>query len=367
MMRTNAMRSTSLETTWGKICPASKDIGVTRIAEVTHLDRIGIPVWQAIRPRSRNLSVSQGKGLCDLSAKVSAVMEAFELHAAEAPPVDRSSSLGALLPVLTYDIASLAHGPHRLEPGQDIEWSSAESLTGRGRSWVPTELLRLDFTRDRLCLPLFPASSTGLAAGLSREDAILHGLYEVVERDATLRSPPWDKEVFAPAALACDPVIGSLVEKIEKAHIRLSVARLPTRIGIPCAEARLEDGEQETNFLGSAANLCPRRAIVGAVLEAVQSRLTNITGSRDDIAAEEYFGCPISWRTPATASPLPETEERNPAWLPIQPLGSAAEQIKDLTARFEAAGLDPLVVDLTGQRCVPHVVFVVVPGLRRPS
>jgi ribosomal protein S12 methylthiotransferase accessory factor len=37
-------------------------MGVTRIANVTGLDRIGIPVAIAVRPNSRSVSVAQGKG-----------------------------------------------------------------------------------------------------------------------------------------------------------------------------------------------------------------------------------------------------------------------------------------------------------------
>ena len=63
--------------------------GITRLAEVTGLDRIGIPVWMAIRPNSRTLAVSQGKGLTDAAAQASALMEAAEIASAERFPVPR--------------------------------------------------------------------------------------------------------------------------------------------------------------------------------------------------------------------------------------------------------------------------------------
>src|SRR4051812_30484027 len=58
-------------------------MGITRLTNVTGLDSIGIPVVQAIRPNSRSLSVSQGKGVDLDAAKVSAMMEAIELWHAE--------------------------------------------------------------------------------------------------------------------------------------------------------------------------------------------------------------------------------------------------------------------------------------------
>ena len=57
--------------------------GITRVATITGLDRIGIPVVTACRPNARSISVSQGKGITLAAAKASAVMEAIECFHAE--------------------------------------------------------------------------------------------------------------------------------------------------------------------------------------------------------------------------------------------------------------------------------------------
>ena len=58
-------------------------MGITRVANVTGLDTIGIPVVMVCRPNSRSISVSQGKG-CDISAaKASGLMESVESYHAE--------------------------------------------------------------------------------------------------------------------------------------------------------------------------------------------------------------------------------------------------------------------------------------------
>src|SRR5919202_3278663 len=77
------------EETWDIIEPKLTRFGITRIADVTGLDTIGIPVALGIRPLARSLSVSQGKGQTSTLAKVSAAMESIELwHAEHAyPPV----------------------------------------------------------------------------------------------------------------------------------------------------------------------------------------------------------------------------------------------------------------------------------------
>ena len=62
-----------------------KTAGITRITEITHLDRIGLPVFSAIRPTSQegSISIYGGKGISVEHAKASAMMEGFERYSAE--------------------------------------------------------------------------------------------------------------------------------------------------------------------------------------------------------------------------------------------------------------------------------------------
>jgi ribosomal protein S12 methylthiotransferase accessory factor YcaO len=69
--------------TLSRIVPLMSRFGITRLANVTGLDRIGLPVVAAYRPNSRSLAVAQGKGVTLEAAKASALMEAIELYHAE--------------------------------------------------------------------------------------------------------------------------------------------------------------------------------------------------------------------------------------------------------------------------------------------
>ena len=62
-----------------------KVAGVTRIADITDLDRIGIPIYTAIRPTAEDgaVSIYGGKGITKSHSKASAIMEAFERYSAE--------------------------------------------------------------------------------------------------------------------------------------------------------------------------------------------------------------------------------------------------------------------------------------------
>ncbi len=64
--------------TLSRVEPLLAGFGITRVARHTGLDDIGIPVWCAYAPNSRSIVIAQGKGLTDIDAKVSTVMEALE-------------------------------------------------------------------------------------------------------------------------------------------------------------------------------------------------------------------------------------------------------------------------------------------------
>src|SRR5205823_9306186 len=73
--------------TLARVRPHAARMGITRLGNITGLDRIGIPVAIAVRPNSRSVSVSQGKGYDLPQAMASALMEACEgFHAEEIGP-----------------------------------------------------------------------------------------------------------------------------------------------------------------------------------------------------------------------------------------------------------------------------------------
>ena len=74
------------EDTLARVWPLLSTVGVTRVSDITGLDRIGVPVWSSVVPKSRDiLSVYNGKGTTPVAARTSAVMEAVERYAAALP------------------------------------------------------------------------------------------------------------------------------------------------------------------------------------------------------------------------------------------------------------------------------------------
>ncbi|MFD1156590.1 YcaO-like family protein [Roseovarius aestuarii] len=129
--------------------PHLKNMGITRVANVTGLDRIGIPVINAFRPNSRSLSVSQGRGLDLMAAKASAIMEAIESFHAEEVALEHVESSYADLARQTrvIDIGGLAFlDGTRFDPRKPIFWVKGRDLISDTAVWLPSELVQ--FVRD---------------------------------------------------------------------------------------------------------------------------------------------------------------------------------------------------------------------------
>ena len=100
--------------------PLARAAGITRIAELTGLDTIGIPVFAAIRPMGKSLSTQQGKGVTPLAAKVSALMESLETFSAENLGAPRVRASAKALGARAVDVRKLARPRGRLE--RDAKW-----------------------------------------------------------------------------------------------------------------------------------------------------------------------------------------------------------------------------------------------------
>ena len=171
-----------------RLRPLLPAMGITRIANVTGLDYLGIPVVMVARPNARTLAVTQGKGVDIDHAKASGVMEAVESFHGE--------RISLPLKLLTYneiarrhavvDPALLPSVPESIyHPNLPILWIEGFDLVSRSRIWVPYESVHVNYA-----LPLpqgtgcFASSTNGLASGNQILEAISSGICEVVERDA---------------------------------------------------------------------------------------------------------------------------------------------------------------------------------------
>src|SRR5262249_16085600 len=147
--RLGTFRSASPATSLQVARKAGKICGVSRLAGVTGLDQIGIPVWTAIRPLGRSLSVSQGKGLTDILDQISALLEALERIHAEScltPGIKRSIRRTVNDPKFVKVHELPIRSKKRLDFDLPIGWLKTRSLITGKKKWMPRELIDLDST-----------------------------------------------------------------------------------------------------------------------------------------------------------------------------------------------------------------------------
>src|SRR6266571_736709 len=172
VLRRGTHRSASLDDTLKRALRLAPVMGITRVANVTGLDSVGIPVVMVCRPNSRSVAVSQGKGIDLASARASGLMEAVELYHAET--ITRPLRL-ATYEELRYqhnivDIDELARGSASLfHPNLRLLWCEGRDLLKEDNVFVPYEMVHTNYTTP---LPdghgCFTATSNGLASGNAR-------------------------------------------------------------------------------------------------------------------------------------------------------------------------------------------------------
>jgi ribosomal protein S12 methylthiotransferase accessory factor len=357
------------EETLQRITPLLPRMGITRVADVTGLDRLGIPVYQAIRPNARTLSLSQGKGITPLLAKVSAVMESIELwHAEELDLPTVTARLRDMTSTLTYDPYQLALTKRNfLHPGVTLPWVEGTVMnTGRG-TWVPKDLVHLDFTMQmRTAPPIFVPSSNGLASGNVTEEATLHGLYEVVERDALVhwRVAGWPRDRYIDRETIDSPVCLALLRQFDAAGVEARIFDATGPTGIPCFHVAIYSRDLPDMFPGSGCHLDKQVALSRSLTEAAQVRLTVVAGARDDLGDPAYL-----WARGLMNGLLPEVETlqgtRDFRDIPSYASHDLQADLELVSSRIEQyTGFSPIMIDLTKTDMGIPVTFVVAPGLR---
>lgn len=370
------------EQTLRHLQPYLAEFAITRLANVTHLDEIGIPVVLAIRPNARSLSVAQGKGVSIAAAKASAVMESIEQHHAEHARLDlrwaSHRELAAQDAVANPNSLPRRSGVAAFNQQTKILWTRAQRLGDGAVFWVPYELVHLNFT-----LPLPPGSgyfvggSNGLASGNHPLEAAVHALTELIERDALCLlyrySPAEQQRRRIDPATITDNVGRMLLERFERAGVAVAIWNATSDIGVPTVMCDVID--RETNVFrptgsarGAGCHVDPRVALARALTEAAQSRLTRIAGSRDDLQASHVGAHRSTAKIEADRArilgPFELGTELEASLGAPNEDASFEDELRYLRARIEAVGAGPvLVIDLAEPGRPFSVLRVIVPGL----
>jgi ribosomal protein S12 methylthiotransferase accessory factor len=324
---------------------------VTRVARVTGLDRAGIEVACAVRPGGHVLQISNGKGETWEEARASALSEAAELWAAERPrDLVYGSAAGIANSLNPDDLVA----PRLWSRRTRIAWARARELHSGAEVMVPAQAV---YCPPQGSVPLGPASirwsTNGMGAHPQRARALRHAVLEALERDQLARVLP---QGWTPGAIASRKLEVSklpLWRKLRDARLLAHVFDLSG--ALPVAGAILVDLDHGPLSIsaGYACGLTPLEAVRGALLEAAQSRLTDVHGAREDVA---HLDAAARERSRALIESCAKAR-------PVRPLRAMpGVRVAGLVRLLLRLSPRAAVVDLASEPL--HVVKVIAPGLR---
>ncbi len=375
---TGTHRVCAPDVTLARVRPLMPEMGITRLANITGLDSLGIPVVMACRPNSRSVAVSQGKGLTLEAAKASALMEAVESYHAETCELPQTP---ACYGELARDGAVV--DVHRLPWCVDSDfhdelprmWVQGRDLVSGALLHVPFELVHTDYTlpgpEPHRC---FSATTNGLASGNHALEAIAHALCETIERDATtlwqLRLDDARRATVIDPQSVDDPLCRTLLERLAAGGIDTVIWDATSDVGVAAFYCVIVDRTAEGSVPEFGAGCHPTRgvALARALSEAAQARTTYIAGSRDDFDPD-WYAEDAKLRRRETGRLL--VERHRPARrfeeVPDFRADTVQEDIRWLLCRLAAVGIEQVVaVDLGKPRWGIPVFRVIVPDLEGP-
>ncbi len=376
-LTTGGHRIVAASDTFARAKRLLEPLGITRVANVTGLDCVGIPVVTVARPNARSLAVSQGKGLTLDAARASGVMEAIELYHAERVELPlRLASWNELR--FSHQLADVARlprvSPSAFTPNRQLLWVEGTELLSGQRMWLPYEAVHINLT-----VPFpsgtgcFILSSNGLASGNHPLEAMVHGICEVIERDAaTLHlSRPANEQAVRRVDLGSvgDADCRHLLRLYEDAGVAVAVWDMTTDIRVAAFRCVIVDRDPSpvrplAPVEGFGCHLVREAALARALTEAAQARLTLITGSRDDNLPELYAAGHDAAFIEHSRLEILKSAVRSFGEAPSYETSSLEEDLAILLRSLRGAGIEQVIaVDLSKPGLDIPVFRIVAPSL----
>lgn len=276
------------EKTLERVLPLLGRAGLERPEDITSKDNIGIPVFSINRPGAAKGAVSNynGKGPTPEQAQASAVMEAMERYSAEMQETDemvygtfdQAREIG-----LTVDPKDLILPPRVLDyyRSAEIAWCRGFEMFRGSPIWIPACAVYHPYVPNG-DLQLFRYHTNGIAAGNTMEEAILHALLELIERDAWSMAEHRER-ANSDIEVDGDSIPGKLLKQFNDNGVEIHLKDLTNDIGIPTIGAAADDvstKDPELLTIGVGTHLNPEIACIRALTEVAQSRTTHKHGSK---------------------------------------------------------------------------------------
>jgi ribosomal protein S12 methylthiotransferase accessory factor len=378
----SSIRVERLEVTLARAQSLARDLGISRVTDITRLDCVGVPVFASIRPTAQpgSLCVNAGKGISVEEARVGAYMEAVEYAFAEYNRVSLEVSFvpagdvydGRIRPEAILDFCPVMGV--EIELSEPIACIEAKDICSGETFLVPAELIFLPYPSEFGGKRYFGSNSNGLCSGNSILEATVHGLAEVIERDICSFQAIKDDSLLV-ANRSLPSAIRRIHSSLSSVGMNLYVRYVKNVFEIPYFMAVVAETESKDPIYISVGFGChPRRdiALTRSVCEALQSRLSFIHGGRDDLIERyERFAKSSSKARMAYAENLLAKVSRNGSSIRFGKLPDRSDVVTGLESAFDVL-LDTLVrngfervlrVIYTPTDLPLQVVRILVPGL----
>ncbi|MDY0266346.1 MAG: YcaO-related McrA-glycine thioamidation protein [Methanimicrococcus sp.] len=378
LYRKETHRVKSPDETFEIIEPLTKVAGITRVADITKLDRLNIPVFSCIRPDAAQgaISVYNGKGVTPIAARVSAIMEGIERYSAELQETD-SLVLGKY-PELNeeYEILDPVELilPQASDPDVSFPWTTCHEILfeeENGDEKLTTEELLVPAAAVFHPFPpqyhaLHRTGTNGIASGNSLEEAVFHAICEVVERDAWSLCEA-EKTGGKVITDIDDEDILNLIQTFKDAEVDVFLRDITSDIGLPTFVAVSDDialKDPSLLCLGMGTHSSPKIAALRALTEVAQSRATQIHGAREDATLADIRKQIGYERTKRLNAKWFDTSSFI-SWSAFKDLSTDdfLDEIKNAIRALKKVGLQTVIVkDLTRPEIGIPVVHVIIPG-----
>ena len=227
------------------------------------------------------------------------------------------------------------------KPDHRIDWIDGQSLPDGETVSLPAEFVWFPPPTQRYR----PAITTGLGLGNSPIEAVLAGLYEVIERDATMLA--W-YSTFEPLGLAVDDeVVDELTKRARAESLAVTLLLVTQDIDVPVVAAAVHrDGEWPQFAVGSGANLDPVSAARSALAEALQNWM-ELRTMGPEMAADQGGAIAEYADLPAAAEGFVDPDSRIPAEGLGEPSLTGEAELRVVCDRLSAVNLDAYAARLT--------------------
>lgn len=279
-------RADKPENTLKRIKPLMEKTGVIEISDITGLDRLNIPVYSAIRPNAARggTKVHSGKGLSAADAGISLMMEAIERFSAE--------YRGERMEFSSYEQLGLTKAldprdlilPREPEMGEQMHWLPAWDILNECEIFIPANAVFHPYDPIGMAQQLFRSDTNGLAAGNVMEEAVLHAIYEVIERDA-LSCAEKNRSLGRKLIIDKEGPLLDLLRAFKDNGVIIHLWYLNGKTGVHTVAAAADDTvTKEPGLLvtGSGTHLNPGIAAFRALTEIAQNRGSWIKGDREN-------------------------------------------------------------------------------------